>query len=536
MSARRLRVWSAGGAGGRLRRAFTLTEMLVALFVLVIAIGIVAQVFSLTTQTAVTAAAIADAEANVRTLLDELEADLRFADPRKSVLVLHGRTQTAALTEDERVAQARWRVLTGDPTQVTTGFDARYESDSTTLARRNTPTSALAQFSDPRADILMFFTQRPLASRAPATADDSQLDPFQLSLKRGARSAPAQVVYGHASVVRVTGTPGAYTWGTVTHIETSDTSDDPYQDGAPLSPLPASSWTLARRQVLIEDVSSSFFVGTNPAIDWDPGGFAGGSDAATERVTRCYSLDSRFAGDAAPYPLSAWLRFFEPFDGNNDGDFIDGQDFTLTLRSPYGNLNGGSLPDAWSGVELDFVRPILYADTDGNGTTGDEANHFVAAIAEPLPVDLQSNIGLQALPGCAWFQVEFLLPEDPRNGRDHPDWVVSDNLSQRDDTPRWVEVEPGETYVFVPDTAANRELIAQQGDADLDGTPDNSTEAGKRLAMFAELIDPVLVGSAAVNPRPIRLWPHAIRITVRAFDPRGRMPEPIVRSIVHRFD
>jgi len=32
------------------------------------------------------------------------------------------------------------------------------------------------------------------------------------------------------------------------------------------------------------------------------------------------------------------------------------------------------------------------------------------------------------------------------------------------------------------------------------------------------------------------MWPYAIRITVRVFDRLGRLEQPIVRSIVHRFD
>jgi hypothetical protein len=32
------------------------------------------------------------------------------------------------------------------------------------------------------------------------------------------------------------------------------------------------------------------------------------------------------------------------------------------------------------------------------------------------------------------------------------------------------------------------------------------------------------------------MWPYAIRVTVRVIDEKGRLDEPIVRSLVHWFD
>ena len=150
----------------------------------------------------------------------------------------------------------------------------------------------------------------------------------------------------------------------------------------------------------------------------------------------------------------------------------------------------------------------------------------VATVLETPPADLRSNLGLYMLPGCVWFQVEFLMPEDPRNSLDHPDGF------QRNDMPRWTEVNanPGlgsTTYVFVPDTAANRDLVAAL---------DPNASIPNRLQDFA-LVDPnIMPNPNTVANRRIRMWPYAIRITVRVYDPKGRLDEPVVRSLVHRFE
>jgi hypothetical protein len=167
---------------------------------------------------------------------------------------------------------------------------------------------------------------------------------------------------------------------------------------------------------------------------------------------------------------------------------------------------------------------------------GDDTDHHVATVIEQPPAALQSNLGLHLLPACVWFQVELLIPEDPRNGLDHP---LSD---QRRDTPRWVEVEPGQTYVFVPDTLENRQLVESR-------VQTSGPRAGQpfpqpnRLRDFAQVIRSSLATALGlphrgdtVDNRRVRMWPYAIRVTVRVFDQRGRLEEPVVRTVVHRFD
>ncbi len=521
------------------KTAFTLTEMLVSLFVIVIAITIVANVFRFTTETAATSAAIAEVEGVLRAFTHEIEEDLNHCDPTQSFLYIHGRNQVAGRTENDRIANLRYRILTGDPSLVgSTAVDPRLDSNSTVMAA---PGSALAQYSDPRADILAFFTQRPLASRAPATASPGSFNAsqqFQLSLQRGAKISPAFVTYGHAAFAKVSGDDrNGYTWGVPTHIETSN----PYAANAALSPIPAAQWHLARRQALIEDVSTGQSNNSTPVAFIGDGTGAANLDDFT-RILRCFNespnpASTLLAGDAVSFRLRDYLKLLSP-DAPNATSWIMSS-VPPPGWNPYSDAMPLNAPPRFSDA-LELVEGLIYPQ----GAQGITQYHHVATVVNDPPQGVQNNLGLQLLPGCAWFQVELLLPEDPRNSAEHPDG------RQRDDTPRWVSVPPGETYAFVPDTAANRTYVGSQI------TQTTPVRAIGRYSMFKPYWDPtnsdgdlnIAIGNVddltitpsggapIVNPRPVRMWPYAIRITVRVFDAKGRLAEPITRSIVHRFD
>ena len=73
--------------------------------------------------------------------------------------------------------------------------------------------------------------------------------------------------------------------------------------------------------------------------------------------------------------------------------------------------------------------------------------------------------------------------------------------------------------------------------------PPDTPISGSRLDSFAQVLPPSGTtppanynGENSRRNRAIRMWPYAIRITIRAIDQRGRLEEPIARSVVHRFD
>ena len=231
---------------------------------------------------------------------------------------------------------------------------------------------------------------------------------------------------------------------------------------------------------------------------------------ASRRIVRCEwdaegNLD--MPGDMAHLNLPFVLELFGPYS-----DYVVYP--PAPLLRPYDF-------DTWPHNGLhDSIDLLLYRN-------GLAANHHIATVVQNPPADLRSNLGVHMLPGCAWFQVEFLMPEDPRNSLDYAPDPDNNTISHRFDMPRWTQVQPGRTYVFVPDTAASRDVVASQVWAPTEGT---------RFDDFALVVPPAAGGANTVANRRIRMWPYAIRITVRVFDPRGRLEAPIVRSIVHRFD
>jgi len=488
--------------------------MLVALAVLVVAMAIVTNVFSVTTKTTSTSAAIADAEALARNFAYQIEKDLEGCDPADGILVVHGRTQAAALREDNRQAGQYYRLMVGDPGAVPITYDPSVDPSGVTT----NGTTPRDQYSDPRADILAFFTNRTMVSNAPAT-NNNPPDLFEQKLQQGAKVSLSQVVYGHAAID--TAVPAGSSWdfaGNLTHIEPQSGNTDE------ISPLPLDRWHLARRVALID---------TDNALIDPRGGFTTDPDRFDAIVTG-HSTDSRYAGDSITLNYDGFLSLFAP--GLNVYTNRVGM---AALHRPYGfpkdtggyGNSSGSGDLRWTDASNE-VNPIV--NTLYPPSTQQRFNH-VATVIENPPAALRDNLGVHMLPGCLWFQVEFLLPEDPRNWRNHP------LPSYRRDTPRWVSVPSGETYVFVPDTEENRQLVRDQvmpnGSGNLTGTPQ---PGNNRLNDFAQVIPPTpptnFNGPNTADNRHVRMWPYAIRVTVRVIDQRGRLETPIVRSVVHRFD
>jgi hypothetical protein len=457
--------------------------MLVSLAVLSLALVVVGIVFSITTKTASQSAAYSQTHNWVRQFMDQIEEDLRYCDPSQSVLVLVGRTQAAALTADDLAAGKFYRVLIGNPQLA--GPNPEYGTDP----------ADYAQYSDPRADLLMFFTNRPTVSAAPNPSATN--DPYA----GGVKFSPIRVVYGHAALADALWGGTAYTFppaGSERHIEQMVTVN-----GNMLSRIPATRWHLSRVATIVEPPPGTGVTDTQfTAI-------------ACQNVAAC-----------VPYTDGVWGR-------NMPGDAA-----LLNVSTLWQSL--GAMSTYWSPVPplqspyafptafLSSIDTLMYVTY----TAEPPLLHHVATVLEDVPVELQSNMGVHLLPGCVWFQVEFLMPEDPRNSAVYSGNPTIGTMSQRSDMPRWTSVQPGFTYVFAPDTQENRELTARQ--VDVNGLPLN------RLATFGRL-DQELNGDTnhpgtTVSNRIIRLWPYAIRITVRVWDAQKRLDEPIVRSFVHRFE
>lgn len=449
------------------RRAFTLVEMMVSLAVLTLALSVVGVVFSITTRSAGQAAAYSEALHWARQAAEQLKADLAQCDPSASLLVLVGRTQRAGLTADDVAAQRYLRVLTGTPEQKL--------SDGAEAVGFQTP----AGYSEPRADILAFITNRPMASVAPPLNPPIG-DPYA----GGARLAPALVVYGHAALGEAGWNGANFLWPqTVRHI----------QNNNDMSPIPAAEWHLARRATILrqDDTEPYYFDGDEPAS-----------------IVACRALDQT-PGDAATLNLAGLLAELER------------RNYARYLYGPYEIYDEDRDLQTW-------VDGLLYGPPGGA-----PRRHVATVIAPEVPVELRSNLGVHLVTGCTWFQVEFLVPEDPRGSAEYSAILTGSGAgARRAGLALWTPVEDGQTYVFIPDTRANREQIVR-GNIAAGGQPLG------RLAQFARIDqepDRDDDGIDVVASRRIRLWPYAIRVTFHVYDPRGRLKDPIVRTVVHRFE
>jgi prepilin-type N-terminal cleavage/methylation domain-containing protein len=480
------------------RSGFTLIEMLVSLAVISLAMAIVGIVFAITVKTAGQSAAYSEVHNWVRQFTDQIEEDLRYCDPSQSILVLVGRTQAAALTADDLAAGRYHRVLIGNPQDpALSGYDPEGPG-----------LDANGQYSDPRADLLMFFSNRPTTSVAPYPGLVN--DPYAA----GAKFSPIRVVYGHAALTDAVwnGGTGQYDLptdpGLLRHIEQTVNVN-----GNAFSRIPANRWHLSRVATILVPPPSAGTVADTQFTAQACWNVVGGQPYGDK------AFGTNLPGDAAylnvPYLLG-----------------VLGVNWALMWSRP------PALEDPYNYTLLfPIVNSLVYGTFDAYPAT--PHLHHVATVLEDVPVELSSNMGVHMLPGCAWFQVEFLMPEDPRNSMEYMTDPSASGMSQRSDMPRWTSINANPslgstTYVFVPDTQANRQAIAGQVDAA--GVP----YSGSRLATFGRLDqDPngdVSHPGTAVSNRVIRLWPYAIRVTVRVWDARGRLTEPIVRSIVHRFE
>jgi len=478
-------------------RGFTLIEMLVSLAVLALALAVVGVVFTITTKSASQAAAYSEALNYVRQFTQQIQEDLRYCDPAESVLVLVGRTQAAALTQSDLEAGKFHRVLIGNPANVPANYDPEYD----------TALDPGLNYSNPRADIVMFFSKRPTVSVAPNP--DPEADP---SFAGGVKFSPIRVVYGHAALAKPVLDGKQYRFPQVQLGEDwafRHTEQTKLVGLRELSVIPASRWHLSRVATIV----------VPPLVS----GSTQFSAVACESAGRCY----RYWDASDPMP--------------GDGAYLDLAEFLRNLGPSVATCSPYIYPLAcWPPAVQDSINSVVYATH-----TAPPLYRHVATVLEDVPVELRSNLGVHMLPGCAWFQVEFLMPEDPRNSVDYVGDPNNPNMSTKADMPRWTIVPEGQTYVFVPDTPENREAVAAQvaaGNCHYPPLPGDD-----RLWDFARIdqcigptgFDPTTLHcrqSDAVAARRIRMWPYAIRITVHVYDPRGRLTEPIIRSIVHRFE
>lgn len=213
------------------RAAFSLAELVISIGILVLMMALAGQVFSITIKSTGQATALTEVTQQLRMLEDNLREDLRNIPRGQSVLYIEANPLKAYWTQLGKDAD--------DDNDPSNGYGSirdleREKFDSTGAAVLTATGNPV--LTEPRADLLMFFTAR---------KGTSFVDP-KIS------SRVQQVVYGHAEM-------GTYDMSTAsptlqaTSFPTADKSFD----------VPAQQWHLARRSVLLLPTPLS------AACDWE---------------------------------------------------------------------------------------------------------------------------------------------------------------------------------------------------------------------------------------------------------------------------
>ncbi|MFQ5415274.1 MAG: type II secretion system protein J, partial [Phycisphaerae bacterium] len=312
-------------------RAFTLAELVVAVGILALMMALAGQVFSITVRSTGQATALTSVSQALRQLELTLRDDLRHAEPGNSLILIQSNPVNAYWTQRGAGADVDGKPANGYP----------HPADPDREDAAGNPVA-------PRADILMIFTARTALSTVyPAVSSDLQ-----------------QVVYGHAVLGEYEPTGDAPPAPAFAFVPGPDAFPTNPAFGTPdpnaVSPVPAESWHLARRSMLLTQA---------PQPD-----------------------------NVAP----AWARWL---GGVGPGETIDPTDNPVLLGET--DVVGGFAYDKRVLVPTGgypwYLPEIL---------TNDAKPYARSRLDPDPPAPLADRLGHYLLPHCASFKVEWTL--DPR--------------------------------------------------------------------------------------------------------------------------
>ena len=199
----------------RRRRAFSLAELVVSMGILVLMLSLAGQVMSLTVKSTGQAKALTETNQQLRVFERTLIENLSAVQPGRSLLLIQGNPINAFWTNEHRDAAMGANPRAGYP----------HPRDPERTSRWN---SELLE--QPRADLLMFFAERPGTSKVSAD--------ISVNLQ--------QVVIGHVNA-------GEYRYDAATNTATF--TPDPLMefptDNSTTYPVAAEGWHLGLRQVML---------------------------------------------------------------------------------------------------------------------------------------------------------------------------------------------------------------------------------------------------------------------------------------------
>lgn len=520
--------------GGTRRGAFSLSELVVAIGVLVLMLSLAGQVFNFTIKSTGQATAVVEINQRLRAFEKALRDDLRHVRPGQSVLLIHANPVAAYWTGDGREADPdRGNQDDGGPANGYPHVSDPEREDQSRLDAEGRPIPVL-----PRADILTMFVAR---------GANSFVHP-------GYSASVQQVVYGHAEQGEYQPNPQGDAPKYVFVGSTENPVDlRPYfpvnQQGEPsavnISEIPAARWHLSRRAVLLTP-------GEAPPVVDPP---AACSKSAVDRIDHSCLLES--ATDMIG-------------DRSVGGSVIPLNYDNLVLQPPLQILPGidelASESSESRSRFRDWQLPRLYL----GGAKLDARSR----VDVTPPAAYASRLASYMLPHCASFKVEWALNPrsnfvagrldgvneilwiDPGHQVDpaKPDPTKDDPLiAFEDEITRLNRVGTTEAGAI----ARNLESLLCDPQLRQDGRCQPSMHADGRRYSLAERFrsnaqdpegfaplgpdDRANVVAFVANRRhlnepeslaPDDIFPGALRVTVDVYDPQERLERPIRHVIV----
>lgn len=467
--------------GGTARRAMTLTELVVAVGVLVLLMSMIATIFVSASKASGKAKAITDIHRQVRQVAETIRKDLENVDPAKHILAIAGVEVSAYNTPDD--------------------------------AQLNRPKTIH------RSDVVGFLTGRsasPYVFQQPSDPADAGRIELDTSV--------SQVVYGHADLARlVETTPGSGVWqwdaASVQPVETGQT--------------PSSLWHLARRILLFPNSPLS------PAQLARPGVGPRNAPYILTNQEVLLSQSDVFVQSLDEYDATIGLPLpgVYRFTGSEPQDFyyvsINGE-WMRWENNRWLHFAGGK----WHYYEGVRNNPCPSPPPARPQDQPDCCGGTHQWTYEDQQFGLQHQCTLFYPPGASVFSnyLAFFYPA-----------AAAVRRTRIDPSPPAQELRPLAHY-FMQGCSEFRVQFTYDDPRELPRLPGNSgtgepvePEPPEPVRWWSVPPGQVIIWSR-VSPNATAdglseryRWPRALKITLRVYDPSGRLEEPLEHSIIHRW-
>jgi len=464
------------------RPAFSLVELVVSVGILVLMLAVAGQVMSLTVGSTGQAKAITEINQQLRIFERMIRDDLRQVDRANSLMVIKCNPINAYWTQAGKDADNN-----ADPSD---GYPH-------TVDPERTDPFVLTSLVRPRADVLMFFTQRVAKS----------------SVHPDVSTTVQQVVYGHADLGNYAAptTPGGpFTF----ELGPNAFPNDPDE----ASPIPAEKWLLARRNVLLSPHTPSspaaYLMPPNPPTSLD-------DDLILRGVTDV--IEDFVYETLVLRPVS---------------DDVDGAGFPRFLPKIFQDSAGNTFPSGITATPyerslLDSTPPPTLAFGVNNHLLSHCASFKVEWALDPRSTFVGGR--LDNLNRVLWIDQGVLAdpakPTDPVKPLQPFEDVIADLEA----------AGHGDKATLVNNLVHNTlggngeySLFQRFGDGSdaawVEDSPWVYPSSGEGRANVATFTARRLDASGLEVPEEI--FPAALRITVDVFDPLGRLDRPIRHVII----